>query len=504
MTPTLVYLHGIGAEHDDAWRDVVSAALVEVGYPGLDGVDCRAPKYPNTLRYPSDERHVLPPQTWPHVSRSERDDLRWRVERATADLERALGAHAAGWAVPLVAETVPAVMKVLPQARRYLEDEATRANTLHRVLAALPESGPIVLLAHSLGTVIAADLLTRLPAGTEVVGVITAGSPSGIVAVHKGSDRLEVLREPLPQVAWWLNVWGSADPVTGLRGISHRFPWVLDIALPGVRHPMENYLGSATVACAVGRAMFGSLDRELAVPESLPEPDVDDVELNAYLLLTYAHFIAEHLPSQQQARFRGALDVVRSDLTARLDLTDTGTPPDPARLRTLSKSTALLPLLSLAMTNPVAPYDCAIGAVARRDALHDLAVWIGLYSGYGRTLQRALTQASMAISPTWVDRMWLRPRRPRPPGRLDPVELTAIRLVAAELARQREGLDSDPRVYAGLTQAESEMLRDRARLSPYSDPRGPTVRLLDRQVRTLTRAIRTLNRSGLAPSREAG
>jgi pimeloyl-ACP methyl ester carboxylesterase len=501
MTPTLVYLHGIGAEHDDAWRDVVSAALVEVGYPGLlEGVDCRAPKYPNTLRYPSDERHPLPPQTWRHVSRSERDDLSWRVERATADLERALGVHTAGWGMPLAAETVPAVMRVIPQARRYLEDEATRANTLHRVLAALPESGPIVLLAHSLGTVIAADLLTRLPEGIEVVGVITAGSPAGLLAVHRGSDHLEVLREPLPRVAWWLNVWGGADPVTGMRGISHRFPWVLDIVLPGVRHPMENYLGSATVACAVGRALFGSLDRELSVPESLPEPEIDDVELNAYLLLTYAHFIAEHLPSKQQARFRGALEVVRADLTARLELADTGEPPDPARLRTLSKSTALMPMLGVAMTNPVAPYDSAISAVARRDALHDLAVWIGLYSGYGRTLQRALTEASMAISPTWVDRMWLRPRRPRSPGRLDAVELTAIRLVAAELARQREGLDSDPRVYAALAHAESEMLRDLARLSPYSDPSGPAVRLLDHQVRTLGRAIRTLNRKGLAPT----
>jgi pimeloyl-ACP methyl ester carboxylesterase len=500
MTPTLVYLHGIGAEHDDAWRDVVSAALVEAGYPGLlDGVDCRAPKYPNTLRYPSDERHVLPPQTWANVSRSERDDLRWRVERATADLERALGAHAAGWGMPLAAETIPSVMKVIPQARRYLEDEATRANTLHRVLAALPESGPIVLLAHSLGTVIAADLLTRLPVGIEVVGVITVGSPAGLLAVHRGSDRLGLMREPLPRVAWWLNVWGGADPVTGLRGISHRFPWVLDIVLPGVRHPMENYLGSATVACAVGRALFGSLDRELSVPESLPEPEIDDVELNAYLLLAYAHFIAEHLPNKQQARFPGALEVVRAELSARLELTDTGEPPDPARLRTLSKSTALMPLLGVAMTNPVAPYDSAISAVARRDALHDLAVWIGLPSGYGRALQRALTQASMAISPTWVDRMWLRPRRPRSPGRLDAVELTAIRLVAAELARQREGLDSDPRVYAALAHAESEMLRDRARLSPYSDPRGPAVRLLDRQVRTLSRAIRTLNRKGLAP-----
>lgn len=501
MTPTLVYLHGIGAEHDDAWRDVVSAALVEVGYPGLlDGVDCRAPKYPNTLRYPSDERHVLPPQTRPHVSRSERDDLRWRVERATADLERALGAHTAGWGMPLAAETVPAVMKVIPQARRYLEDDATRANTLHRVLAALPESGPIVLLAHSLGTVIAADLLTRLPAAIEVVGVITVGSPAGLLAVHRGSDRLGSLREPQPQVAWWLNVWGGADPVTGMRGISHRFPWVLDIVLPGVRHPMENYLGSATVAYAVGRALFGSLGRELSVPASLPEPEIDDVELNAYVLLTYGHFIAGHLPSKQQARFRGALEVVRADLTSRFELTDTGEPPDPARLRTLSKSTALMPLLGVAMTNPVAPYDSAISAAARRDALHDLAVWIGLYSGYGRTLQRALTQASMAISPTWVDRMWLRPRRPRSPDGLDAVELTAIRLVAAELARQREGLDSDPRVYAALTHAESELLRERARLAPYSDPRGPTVRLLDRQIRTLTRALRTLDRKELAPT----
>ena len=401
--------------------------------------------------------------------------------------------------MPLAAETVPAVMKVIPQARRYLEDDATRANTLHRVLAALPESGPIVLLAHSLGTVIAADLLTRLPAGIEVVGVITVGSPAGLLAVHRGSDRLEVLHEPQPQVAWWLNVWGGADPVTGLRGISHRFPWVLDIVLPGVRHPMENYLGSATVAYAVGRALFGSLGRELSVPASLPEPEIDDVELNAYLLLTYAHFMAEHLPSKQQARFRGALEIVRADLTSRLELTDTSEPPDPARLRTLSKSTALMPLLGVAMTNPVAPYDSAISAAARRDALHDLAVWIGLYSGYGRTLQRALTQASMAISPTWVDRIWLRPRRPRSPGGLDAVELTAIRLVAAELARQREGLDSDPRVYAALTHAESELLRERARLSPYSDPRGPTVRLLDRQVRTLTRALRTLDRKELAP-----
>jgi hypothetical protein len=502
MTPTLVYLHGIGAEHDDAWRDVLSAALVGIGYPGLDrGVECRAPKYPNTLRYPSDERHPLPPQMVVEASLTERDERRWRVERATAELERALGEHVTGRGMPLAAETVPAVMKVLPQARRYLDDEATRANTLHRVLGELPTSGPIVLLAHSLGSVIAADLLTRLPPTVEVVGVITVGSPAGLVSIHRGSDRLEVLREPPPRVAWWLNAWGTADPVTGLHGISPRFPWVLDIALPGVRHPMENYLGSATVACAVGRALFGSLDRSVSVTTSLPEPAIDDAELEAYLLLTYAHSVADHLPEKHRGRFRGALAVVRADLTARFDLADSGEPPDPARLRTLSKSTALLPLLSVAMTNPVAPYDSVISATARRDALLDLAVWIGLYSGYGRNLHRALTQASLAISPTWADRMWLRPRRPRPPDRLDAVELTSIRLVAAELVRRREGLDSDPRVRAALSLAANQLRGDRDRLAEHSAPQGPAVRLLDRQLRTLDRALRVLDRHGSTPSR---
>jgi hypothetical protein len=54
-------------------------------------------------------------------------------------------------------------MKVIPQARRYLADDATRADTPHQVLAALPESGPIVLLAHSLGAVIAQQ---KRPNGT--------------------------------------------------------------------------------------------------------------------------------------------------------------------------------------------------------------------------------------------------------------------------------------------------------------------------------------------------
>jgi len=263
---------------------------------------------------------------------------------------------------------------------------------------------------------------------------------------------------------------------------------------------MENYLGSQVVASAVGRALFGSRNRQPAPAQALPEPLIDDVELHAYLLLAYAHFVAEHLPAKQRTRFRAALAATRTDLTERLGLTDAREPPDPARLRTLSKSSALMPLLGVATTNPIAPYQVHITAAARREALHDLAVWIGLYSGYGRSLQWALTRARIAIAPTWADRARLWPPRPGDPSRLDPVELTAIRLVAAELVRQREGLDPDPEVYPILTHAESEILRDQARLAPYSDRRAQALRTLNRQQGALARAIRALEKRRLNPA----
>lgn len=43
----------------------------------------------------------------------------------------------------------------------------------------------MVLISHSLGTVVAMDLLTRLPDQVEVVQLVTAGSPLGMDTVFK-------------------------------------------------------------------------------------------------------------------------------------------------------------------------------------------------------------------------------------------------------------------------------------------------------------------------------
>jgi endonuclease G, mitochondrial len=62
-----------------------------------------------------------------------------------------------------------------------------------------------VLVSHSLGTVVAMDLLTRLPDQVEVVQLVTAGSPLGMDSVFKrllsGGPRRP------DQVGGWLNAW---------------------------------------------------------------------------------------------------------------------------------------------------------------------------------------------------------------------------------------------------------------------------------------------------------
>jgi endonuclease G, mitochondrial len=139
----------------------------------------------------------------------------------------------------------------------YLDTPEVRTQVLDEVLTTVPGRGAVVLVCHSLGTVVGMDLVTRLSPGVEVRALVTAGSPLGMDSVHR---RLVVRGPHLPdRVASWLNAWCSADAVAiGCPLANHWGPRVTEVATDNPKdraHDIEEYLADGRVARAIGTAL---------------------------------------------------------------------------------------------------------------------------------------------------------------------------------------------------------------------------------------------------------
>lgn len=135
----------------------------------------------------------------------------------------------------------------------YLDDEQVRRRVLDTVLATFPTSGPVTLVSHSLGTVVALDLLTRVPPAVDVRLLVTAGSPLGMDTVTK---RLLSGGPRRPAVGRWVNAWCPADAVT--IGCPLAPIWgagVEDVRTDNATdraHAITEYLADPRVASAIG------------------------------------------------------------------------------------------------------------------------------------------------------------------------------------------------------------------------------------------------------------
>ncbi|MGW6728486.1 trypsin-like serine peptidase [Nocardia sp. NPDC055029] len=139
----------------------------------------------------------------------------------------------------------------------YLDDERVRKGVLDTVLADMPVGGEVILVSHSLGTVVAMDLLTQLPRELDVRLLVTAGSPLGLDGVYGkllsgGASRPE-------RVGEWLNTWYAGDPIA--IGCPLRPAWGNDLRDLPVDNPKERahdiaeYLAHAAVAATIGRTL---------------------------------------------------------------------------------------------------------------------------------------------------------------------------------------------------------------------------------------------------------
>ena len=140
----------------------------------------------------------------------------------------------------------------LVQVRRYQRDDELAAKILDRATDVLALR-PRVLVGHSLGSVIAYDILCRVPDhGVETL--ITLGSPLALHTVRHGlrPPRSSSPRLP-PGVARWVNVYDPHDAVACAGGVQPHWTEAVDRVVDNERdpHAVTRYLGKRPTGEAV-------------------------------------------------------------------------------------------------------------------------------------------------------------------------------------------------------------------------------------------------------------
>ncbi len=395
----LLYLHGVG--DDGTSRDWWSVLRSVAGDP-LDDVEVLAPDYSDLLSGEAPPGSGFRPAiAFPHPPLLARRSYRARQSALHADL-MAAGA-ATVWPyrrrgfgrVPDLLDAIGErfVMDVVfDEVNRYTRDEPLRRSVRARVLEILPESGSLVVLGHSLGALVAIDLVRHLPDGLEVPLLVTAASA---LARRRLPGQVIDFPHTFPydRVGGWINVFNPSDAVTRGRPIGMTFPQAVDVIAAGS-------LGDHSLAtCVTEPGVSTALLDHLRHPRSLhhakaahsdegPLPLPSTCELVTWLLLQH---IQQQVATRPRARSDqlGRLEAARQ-LTVMRAAGRTGDPifregVDPAEMLHNRLAEQQLPavLVRLASEQPLAELSVTapkpLVAEARRRAAADIGIppdWI--------------------------------------------------------------------------------------------------------------------------------
>ena len=131
----------------------------------------------------------------------------------------------------------------------YLHDADARATIDAGVAAAFRGDGPAVIVAHSLGSVIAYDVLRSTdPGADDVPLLVTLGSPLAIAAVRDAVEAIAPLTWPAP-VERWVALRDPRDLLTlrDLDADGFPLPGPLTIENAHVDNPVPGHHAAATV-----------------------------------------------------------------------------------------------------------------------------------------------------------------------------------------------------------------------------------------------------------------
>jgi hypothetical protein len=295
---TMVFIHGRGQEFKDpvalmkSWRAGLDTGLVNAGRPSLDDVPAVLPFYGNVLyqitadleRNSSplhlevmppdiDEPGPLHPALSPEVGAVERQlmaDLAGAANIPVARVQAFLPRGAdrfLSWAAVRAALIFLAketgvdreiIKSQLKDVAVYLAGAGARDRILATVQAGIPADGTLVLVTHSLGTVVARDLLDDPALRQRTVAWVTLGSPLGLPAIQRN---LRTKGPHHPENVDWQTGYDTNDVVA--LGHPLEPAWgnpLIDVQVENgdAPHDIEHYLSHPQIAEFIFRAATGS------------------------------------------------------------------------------------------------------------------------------------------------------------------------------------------------------------------------------------------------------
>ena len=262
--PTLVYVHGAGAQPPEAdWIRIHNQILfgdrpappTDLAYYAdlIQQFDEPAEGHSVGEGHSANEGHDHEPATAEHVIRDSihpsvaGEGRRHEAQVFLLRLAAAMGPtdHRSRFALP--GHIIPpAVRNFYREVSGYLHGTPGMADEMRARLrdAIKRHDGPLVVLAHSLGSIIAFDVLSEPELAGRGVSFVTVGSPLGL---GPAQDHLRTWRGSRPieipgSIAFWRNLQAAGDPVavgTGLDDLRDDYAPSLRVHATEVRNEAE-------------------------------------------------------------------------------------------------------------------------------------------------------------------------------------------------------------------------------------------------------------------------
>lgn len=223
-SPRVVFIHGVGdAKKPEKWLTPLNKSLQGVGIDVIDVAEVPDVRYRKALRKRKDEKSERPERSDSTAEGKKAYQANQRQLSGLLAKQRRRQSPYSRLPRPLRRHASWMARKGLKDAERY---RVRRERVCNLVLDQMGP-GEFIVIGHSLGSVVAADLLTRLRPDQHIRLLLTVGSPLG---AGDWSSTWNSLRPfPFHAVDAWVNVYNPYDYVTVGVGLRRRTRRVVDV-----------------------------------------------------------------------------------------------------------------------------------------------------------------------------------------------------------------------------------------------------------------------------------